>query len=188
MKIYTRTGDKGTTGLFGGVRVSKADPRVDAYGTLDELNAHLGATCTHLAGSYPVDLLTRIQSTLFVVGAELACTPGKEQSMKMALVSDDDAAELERLIDDAETRVEPLRSFVLPGGTLAASELHIARTVCRRAERLCVALGESQAPARDQVIVYLNRLSDLLFVWARAVNAQAGVEDVPWIPRAPSVL
>ncbi len=184
MKIYTKTGDNGTTGLFGGTRVSKADARVDAYGTLDELNAHLGAVCTNLAGTFPAALLTQVQSALFVVGAELACTPGKEHSMKMQLVSAEDAIQLESWIDEAEELVKPLRSFVLPGGIAASAQLHIARTVCRRAERLCVALADSDAAPRSEVVVYLNRLSDLLFVWARAVNANAGVQDVPWIPRA----
>lgn len=183
MKIYTKTGDNGTTGLFGGARVSKADARVEAYGTLDELNAHIGVVRACLGNDWPSAELSKVQSDLFVVGAELACVPGKEATMRMALVSEAHIAELEQWIDDGETRVEPLRAFVLPGGTPAAAALHVARTVCRRAERLCVALGAEPTPPRVEVVTYLNRLSDLLFVWARGANAGAGVADVPWVPR-----
>jgi len=183
MKIYTRTGDDGTTGLFGGGRVQKDDARVDAYGTVDELNACLGVA--RAAGlPAPVDgLLGGLQEDLFVLGAELACVPGKEASMKMRLLDDGDASRLERAIDEAEEGLPPLKSFVLPGGTAGAAALHVARTVARRAERAVLAASR-QAPVRPAVLVFLNRLSDLLFVLGRRVNHLAGVEDTPWRPRA----
>lgn len=188
MKIYTRTGDDGTTGLFGGARVKKASLRVEAYGTVDEANAHLGRARVALGASSTGGLgdldalLARIQSDLFTLGAELATVPGKEAALKMALLDASDAERLERAIDEAEQGLAPLKSFVLPGGTQAAADLHVARCVARRAERLLVALAE-QEPVRRECVVYLNRLSDLLFTLARRANHLAGVEDVPWRPR-----
>ena len=183
MKIYTRTGDDGTTGLFGGARVRKDDARVEAYGTADELNACLGAARAAGVGEGMDALLGQIQEDLFVLGAELACVPGKEASMKMRLLDASDGERLERAIDQAEEGLPPLRSFVLPGGTGAAAALHVARTVARRAERRVLEASE-QAPVRGELLVYLNRLSDLLFVLARRANHLAGVEDTPWKPRA----
>jgi cob(I)alamin adenosyltransferase len=183
MKIYTKTGDQGQTGLFGGARVSKTDVRVEAYGTVDETNAVIGVA--RAAGVPPdVDaLLSRIQEDLFVVGAELATVPGKEDKLSMPLIAAADAQRLERAIDAAEGGLAPLKSFVLPGGSPAAAALHLARTVCRRAERR-VLDASSAAAVRNELIVYLNRLSDLLFVIARQVNHGAGVADVPWNPRS----
>jgi cob(I)alamin adenosyltransferase len=182
MKIYTRTGDDGTTGLFGGARVRKDDPRVEAYGTVDELNACLGVV--RAAGLPPeLDaLLGRLQEDLFVLGAELACVPGKEEKMKMRLLDASDALRLEQAIDAAEEGLPPLRSFVLPGGTPAAAALHVARTVARRAERRTLEAA-AQGPVRSELIVYLNRLSDLLFTLARRANHLASVADIPWQPR-----
>lgn len=181
MKLYTKTGDDGTTGLFGGARVKKASLRVDAYGTVDELNAALGvARATKLPESVEA-VLAAVQVDLFTLGAELACVPGKEEKMGMKLLADGDCERLEQAIDAAEAGLPPLKTFILPGGSPQAAALHMARTICRRAERGVLALDD--APARSTVVIYLNRLSDLLFVLARSTNAQVGVEDVPWTPR-----
>lgn len=183
MKIYTRTGDDGTTGLFGGARVKKGSLRVEAYGTVDETNATIGRARVSLGAASEMDaLLARIQSDLFTLGAELATVPGKEWQLKMNLLSDEDTTRLEKAIDAAEEGVPPLRSFVLPGGSAGAADLHLARCVARRAERLLVNLAEEE-PVRKTCIVYLNRLSDLLFTLARRANHLAGVADVPWVGR-----
>jgi cob(I)alamin adenosyltransferase len=177
MKIYTKTGDDGTTGLYGGRRVSKADLRVDAYGSVDETNAGVGfARAAGLPA--PVEaVLARVQAHLFQLGASLATPP--ERASAAPPVSDADIGGLETAIDALEAGLEPLKTFVLPGGTEGAARLHLARTVCRRAERLVVALaGREQVDG--SVVRYLNRLSDLLFVQARAANRFAGVADVPW--------
>ena len=180
MKIYTRTGDDGTTGLYGGARVPKDDPRVEAYGTVDETNATLGLA--RAAGLPPEldEVLARAQSTLFDVGAALA-TPA-DRASAVASIGDADVAALERAIDALEARLEPLKTFVLPGGTEAAARLHLARTVCRRAERLVVSLA-ARAPVSPLIVRWLNRLSDLLFVQARYANFVAKVPDVPWVGR-----
>ena len=175
MKIYTRTGDGGETSLFGGARVAKNDPRIEAYGTVDELNSFIGVARAAWAES-PIDTqLHQAQMDLFEIGAHLA-SPG---TSRFPGVETSRIEELERAIDRMEQELEPLKSFILPGGTLAASHLHVTRTVCRRAERLVVALNDP-APATQSTIAYLNRLSDFLFVAARFANARAGVGDVPW--------
>lgn len=181
MKLYTKTGDDGTTGLFGGGRVPKASGRVDAYGTVDEANAAIGvARATRLDATID-GVLARVQEDLFTIGAELACVPGKETKLGMPLIGEPDIARLEHAIDQADAACPPLKSFVLPGGSPQAAALHVARTVSRRAERAVLAM--SDAPARREVVVYINRLSDLLFALARHANVIAGVEDVPWHPR-----
>ncbi|MDQ3996568.1 MAG: cob(I)yrinic acid a,c-diamide adenosyltransferase [Gemmatimonadota bacterium] len=181
MKIYTKTGDAGTTGLFGGGRVGKDHPRVEAYGDVDELNAALG-----LARAVEVlpridEVLVPIQRDLFAIGALLA-TPNREkmrQHLEKARVDDERVTELERAIDDADRELEPLRAFVLPGGTPKAAALHVARTVCRRAERRVVRLqADEDLPL--VVVVYLNRLSDLLFTLARLANRRADAGEVTW--------
>ena len=182
VKIYTKTGDDGTTGLFGGGRVKKASTRVEAYGTVDELNATLGLARATRLDPFADAVLAQSQVDLFTLGAELACVPGKEEKLSMSLVDDADAARLERAIDDAEKELPPLKTFVLPGGSPQASALHLARTVCRRAERAVLSIDDT--PARNEIVIYLNRLSDLLFTLARHANLKAGVEDVPWTPRA----
>ena len=170
LKIYTKTGDHGETSLFGGARVPKDDPRIEAYGTIDELNSFLGVARASWPSS-PLDAqLDRIQSDLFDVGAHLAA-PG---SSRFAGADPARIAELEKSIDAMESELAPLRNFILPGGCAAAAHLHVARTVCRRAERLVVALREEAS------IVYLNRLSDFLFVAARYANLKHGVDDVVW--------
>ncbi len=185
MKIYTRTGDDGTTGLFGGARVKKSSLRVEAYGTVDETNAAIGRARASLANTPGAEIdkgLARIQAELFTLGAELATVSGKEWQLKMTLLSAEEGKRLEREIDAAEEGLPALKSFVLPGGTPGAADLHLARCVARRAERLLVNLAENE-PVRNECIVYLNRLSDLLFTLARRANHLAGVEDVPWIGR-----
>ncbi|NJN18618.1 MAG: cob(I)yrinic acid a,c-diamide adenosyltransferase [Oscillochloris sp.] len=177
MKIYTRTGDSGETGLFGGQRVPKDSLRVHAYGTVDECNAAIGVARSSALDPALDALLNEIQSQLFVVGADLA-TPG--ESAHIPRVSGDDVQGLEELIDRFESELEPLRQFILPGGTAAAAQLHLARTICRRAERWVVSLAHEEE-INEQALTYLNRLSDLLFVMARVANARAGWNDVPWI-------
>lgn len=181
MKIYTKTGDDGTTGLFGGGRTKKASTRVEAYGTVDELNATLGLARASKLEPFTDGVLGEVQVDLFVLGAELACVPGKEDKLAMKLLGMSDAERLERAIDEAESDLPPLKTFVLPGGSPQGATLHLARTVCRRAERALLAIDDT--PARAELVVYVNRLSDLLFVLARRANAHAAVDDVPWVPR-----
>lgn len=182
MKIYTKTGDAGQTGLFGGDRISKAHARVEAYGDVDELNSVLGIVRADLDLGTPFEtLLEAIQSRLFDLGAELANERGKD--LGIPLVDEDDVVAMEHAIDHAEGELAPLRTFVLPGGSKVAAHLHLARTVCRRAERRVVALLEQGATVRPEVLRYLNRLSDLLFVLARLANHRAKIADVPWVGR-----
>lgn len=179
MKIYTKTGDTGETGLFGGPRVSKDAPRIEAYGSVDELNCVLGTARAQLAAGEVEQLVARLQNDLFAVGAQLATPdPAAHQT---AMIGPPQIAALEQTIDHFEEQLPPLKQFVLPGGTPAAASLHLARAVCRRAERRVVTLARvSPEPIAGDVIVYLNRLSDLLFVLARTANRQAGRDDVPW--------
>jgi len=180
MRIYTKTGDAGDTGLFGGGRVKKNVPRVEAYGTVDELNATLGLVRTAKPSSFTEEIVARIQVDLFTLGAELATVPGKEESLKMQLLEQADYERLERAIDDAEKPLAPLKTFILPGGSEVAARLHLSRTVCRRAERALLSIDD--AAPRGALVIYLNRLSDLLFTLARYENHVAKVEDVPWAP------
>jgi cob(I)alamin adenosyltransferase len=179
VKIYTKTGDSGETSLFDNSRVSKADARVDAYGEVDELNACLGAA---RAAGIDADIgavLASIQRDLFAVGARLADPASRiADRVAKAAVSDAQVEALEQTIDRLESELAPLRRFILPGGSEAGAMLHLARTVCRRAERRVVALGPP--PADPTVVIYLNRLSDLLFVMARAVNRRAGIPETAW--------
>lgn len=182
MKIYTKTGDDGTTGLYGGGRVRKDHARVEAYGAVDELNAALGLARAETLAAEVDEQLARIQSELFDLGAELA-TP-KPAAHGLTIVGQREIQRLELAIDRFEASLSPLKTFILPAGTRAAAALHLARTVCRRAERrvltLSAAPNETISP---QVIVYLNRLGDLLFVLARATNVSAGTSDVEWKKR-----
>ena len=179
MKIYTRTGDAGDTALFDGSRVLKSDGRVAAYGDVDELNAWLGLVCAHLPGADVSTQLQQIQRDLFAVGARLA-DPSHRIAGRVtkAAVSMEDVARLERWIDEYDAVIPPLRRFILAGGTPAGAALHVARTVCRRAERAMVQLGEGAF--ENELLRYVNRLSDLLFTMARAVNHRAGIADVEW--------
>ncbi len=176
MKLYTKTGDDGTTGLIGGRRVDKFDLRIEAYGTVDELNAVLGVAAVAGEG-WLVDLLGEVQSDLFAIGSHLAAADGETANLKLPAVPD--PAPLEHQIDAAETELEPLTSFILPGGSEAAARLHLARCVCRRAERLVTELSKRE-PVAKPILVYLNRLSDWLFVQARVANSRTNVPDLPW--------
>ena len=179
MKIYTRTGDDGETGLFDGTRVSKADPRVSAYGEVDELNAWLGLARASLNDSQLSGMVEHIQRDLFALGARLADPAHKiADRVTKANVSDGDAARLEQWIDTLEADLPPLRRFILAGGSPAGAAFHVARTVCRRAERSIVSLGPQSVD--QELLIYVNRLSDLLFVMARAANTRAGSPEIEW--------
>lgn len=186
-RIYTRTGDDGTTGLVGGARVNKTDPRIEAYGTLDELSSVIGVARTFLEGGARLQRadawLAWTQDALFNLGAELA-TPLAKRWEGMPLISTGDATALERAIDEAQQDLEPLANFIHPGGSRAGAFLHVARTVCRRAERIIVALRERESDVSSECVRFVNRLSDALFVWARWVNAAAGEPEDLWNARS----
>jgi len=180
LKIYTRTGDAGDTGLFGGGRVAKTHPRVEAYGDVDELNAAIGLARAIELMPRVDEVLVPLQRDLFAIGALLA-TPDHDKMKKQlekANIDDQRIRELEHAIDEGDQELEPLKAFIVPGGTPKAAALHVARTVCRRAERRVVALQGDEIPAI--VVVYLNRLSDLLFTLARVANRRAGAGEVTW--------
>lgn len=181
MKIYTKTGDEGLTGLFGGGRVSKDDPRVEAYGDVDELNAFIGVARAAELMPRIDEVLVPVQRDLFSLGALLA-TPDREKMhdhLKKAQIDDARIRELELAIDACDRELEPLRAFIVPGGTPKAAALHVARTVCRRAERRVIHL-QKEVEIPQIVVVYLNRLSDLLFTLARVANTRAGAGEVTW--------
>ena len=187
-RIYTRTGDAGSTGLVGGARVSKNGGRIETYGTLDELSSAIGIARAHLAatsgGGPRLDAwLAWTQNLLFDLGAELATPAGKQWS-GMALAGDDQVTALERAIDEADADLEPLSAFILPGGSPTGAALHFARTVCRRAERLLVTLREREPEISEATIRVLNRLSDALFVWARWINRQTHTPEHRWSAKA----
>jgi cob(I)alamin adenosyltransferase len=176
-RIYTKTGDSGTTGLIGGTRVPKSAPRLDAYGTVDELNAVLGAVRGHPLPEPVPAIVARVQDELFTLGSRLALPAGADPSRwSIPPVTASMITRLERDIDACEAELEPLRQFILPGGSHAGALLHLARTVARRAERACVALAPDD-PVAPEILAYLNRLSDLCFVLARFVNRRAGIAE-----------
>lgn len=181
MKIYTKTGDDGRTALFGGGRVGKDDARVEAYGTVDELNAVLGWCCAEAVDDSIVRRLETVQHDLFALGSVLATPPPAEgrQRPRTPDIPVERVSEMEAWIDEADEELTPLRAFVLPGGTRGAAILHVARTVCRRAERAVVRLSGLE-PVEEAATVYLNRLSDVLFTFARLENHRSGREDVEW--------
>lgn len=182
MKIYTRTGDQGDTGLLGGSRLPKDHLRLEAYGTVDELNSHVGML-RDLAGEHQRELLIGIQRTLFDLGSRLAAVDDDEAArFKVPQVGEAEVLGLEKAMDTMDKELPPLRNFILPGGHPAISQAHICRTVCRRAERCTVALART-APLPPEVVRYLNRLSDLFFVLARWLGQRLGVADTPWTPR-----
>ncbi len=180
MKIYTKTGDKGETGLFGGERVSKNSLRIEAYGTIDELNAFIGMAVIEVSDKSVKDLLQKIQNWLFTIGADLA-TPDNEKTKKLNVFRTPEEYYLyiEKEIDNYESKLDELRNFILPGGTKGAALLHICRTITRRAERIVVALN-STVKIGNNIIIFLNRLSDLFFVLARFDNAVTGTPDIEW--------
>ncbi|HLT07673.1 MAG TPA: cob(I)yrinic acid a,c-diamide adenosyltransferase [Cyclobacteriaceae bacterium] len=181
MKIYTKTGDSGTTALLGGKRVSKSNIRIEAYGTVDELNAYIGLLRDQEINDPRKGFLKEIQEKLFVLGASLATSPGRDKVKKPDIYPEDITA-LEAEIDRMESHLEPLTRFILPGGHQVVSFCHLARTVCRRAERCTVNLQEVEE-VKDNVIQYLNRLSDYLFVLGRLIAKELNVEEVTWVPR-----
>jgi cob(I)alamin adenosyltransferase len=182
MRIYTKTGDAGDTGLFGGGRVRKSHPRVEAYGSVDELNAILGWTISAVQETDIRDGLGQVQADLFAIGAHLATNvPAGRPQPKLPPLPTARIGELEGWIDRAESALPELRSFILPGGSAGGAALHVARTVCRRAERRVIELAEHD-DVDASIVVYLNRLSDLLFVLARLENQQAGAMEQPWMP------
>ncbi|MBL7739560.1 MAG: cob(I)yrinic acid a,c-diamide adenosyltransferase [Chitinophagaceae bacterium] len=183
LKIYTKTGDKGTTSLIGGTKVSKSHLRIEAYGTVDELNSHIGL-CRDLSADEKVrSLLQEIQDRLFTIGSSLACDPVKEPKMRIPDLKEEDVTLLENEIDRMNESLEPMKSFILPGGHVAVSQVHIARCVCRRAERCCVRLESEGTGVESVIIKYLNRLSDYLFVLARYTTHLLKAEEIPWKPR-----
>jgi cob(I)alamin adenosyltransferase len=181
MKIYTKTGDAGTTALFGGKRVSKADLRIDTYGTVDELNSWVGVLRDQSANSERQEELIEIQDRLFTIGSILATEPGNTK-VKIPALGESDIHFLEKKIDAMDAALEPMKFFVLPGGDQSVSFCHVARTVCRRAERLVIAL-HAHEPVDAMVIKYMNRLSDYLFMLSRMITSDVGITETPWKPR-----
>lgn len=188
MKIYTKTGDKGTTALFGGTRVPKHHIRIDSYGTVDELNSHLGLLRDQQVDEHSREIIIKIQDRLFTIGSTLATDPEKavlksgKQRLEIPKISLDDIELLEHEMDRMNETLPPMTHFVLPGGHQTVSVCHVARCVCRRAERLATALHEIE-PFEEQVLQYLNRLSDYLFVLARKLSHELKAEEIQWIPQ-----
>jgi len=183
MKIYTKTGDDGSTGLVGGSRVSKGDPQIECYGTVDELNAAIGLAAVVVAGAELLKELRRIQADLFTIGSHLATPPDSPTRASLPKLEGSMVDRLEQRIDATTAQLPPLKHFILPGGSELAARLHLARTICRRAERLVVAMPYSSY-ALPIVVTYLNRLSDWLFTEARLANQAAGVADVIWLGKS----
>jgi cob(I)alamin adenosyltransferase len=187
MKIYTKTGDSGTTALFGGTRVAKHHIRINSYGTVDELNSWIGMLRDQNLENSDVELLISIQNDLFTLGAMLATDPKKavlksgKERLAIPLIHEEDIKKLEQAIDQMNDQLPPMTHFILPGGHQSVSSCHIARTVCRRAERMTSLLNENE-PLDEVILTYLNRLSDYLFVLARKLSRQLKVEEVKWIP------
>ena len=184
MKIYTKTGDKGSTSLIGGTKVPKSHLRIEAYGTVDELNSYIGLCRDLLTDEPGRTTLQEIQDRLFTIGSTLATDPEKEPRMKIPDLKEEDIQFLESEIDRMNDIVPPLKSFILPGGHPAVSQIHIARCVCRRAERCTVRLDLDGMHIENIVIKYLNRLSDYLFMLARYIAHDLGVKEIAWKPRA----
>jgi cob(I)alamin adenosyltransferase len=182
-KIYTKTGDKGKTSLIGGTKVLKSHDRINSYGNVDELNAHIGLLGDYLNHQHIIGVLREIQDRLFTIGSSLACDPEKEPKMKIPDLKDSDVAFLENEMDNMNLELPPMTSFLIPGGHLAISQAHVVRCVCRRAERSCVLLKEQGEFIDDLVIQYLNRLSDYLFVLSRYIGNMEAVPEIPWRPR-----
>ena len=181
MKIYTRTGDTGTTALYGGMRVAKHHSRIEAYGTIDELNSYLGLVASLLENSPQVAVLSNIQQELFVLGSHLAVQPNKP-GLKLPELKAETVEILENEIDRMDAELAPLKFFILPGGSALVSQIHIARCISRRAERACTLVQESEQ-VNPLIVQILNRLSDYLFTLARHAGAQNGVAEIPWISR-----
>lgn len=183
LKIYTKTGDLGKTSLIGGTKVSKSNLRIEAYGTVDELNSHIGLVADHNTDEQTKSILKEIQDRLFTIGSSLACDPDKEPRMKIPDLKETDIVFLEKEIDRMNEVLPDMTSFILPGGHIAVSSTHVARCVCRRTERLCVSLQDHELFVDPLVIKYINRLSDYLFVLARYTSFILKVPEVMWKPR-----
>jgi cob(I)alamin adenosyltransferase len=183
LKIYTKTGDKGSTSLLGGTKVPKSDLRIEAYGTVDELNSCTGLCRDLITDEHSRNILRDIQDRLFTIGSSLATDPEKEPKMKIPDLKEGDISILENEIDKMNEQLPEMKNFILPGGHVTVSQLHIARCVCRRAERCCVRLQGSGGDVAAIVLKYLNRLSDYLFVLARYISHLTGAEEIPWKPR-----
>lgn len=183
LKIYTKTGDLGKTSLIGGTKVPKSHIRIETYGTVDELNSYIGLVSDHTTDNPSRIILKEIQDRLFTIGSSLACDPDKEPLMKMPDLKESDITLLEKQIDAMNEVLPPMKSFLLPGGHAAVSTTHVARCVCRRAERLCVNMQEHELFVDPLVIKYLNRLSDYLFVLSRYTGHLLQVAEIPWKPR-----
>lgn len=182
-KIYTKTGDKGTTSLIGGTKLPKSDLRIEAYGTTDELNSYVGLCRDLLTDVQNRNILQEVQDRLFTIGSSLACDPQKEPKMKIPDLQEKDITLLEKEIDRMDELIPPMKSFILPGGHATVSHLHIARCICRRAERCCVRLELEKEEVESIIIKYLNRLSDYLFMLARFTSHQLNAKEIPWKPR-----
>jgi cob(I)alamin adenosyltransferase len=182
-KIYTKTGDKGTTSLIGGTKVPKSHLRIDSYGTVDELNSYIGLVSDSITDTHSKNILKEIQDRLFTIGSSLACDPEKEPKMKIPDLKEEDVTLLENEIDKMNEVLEPMKSFILPGGHVAVSTAHVARCVCRRAERICVNMQQQDLFVDMLVTKYLNRLSDYLFVLARYIGHLLSAPEIPWKPR-----
>jgi cob(I)alamin adenosyltransferase len=183
IKIYTKTGDKGTTSLIGGTKVSKSHIRIESYGTIDELNSWIGVVSDHTGDEQTKKTLKEIQDRLFTIGSSLACDPEKEPKLKLPDLHNTDVVFLENEIDRMNEALEPMRSFILPGGASVVSFAHVARCVCRRAERLCVAMTDEKMEVEALVLQYLNRLSDYLFMLSRYLGKLGNSEEIQWKPR-----
>ena len=183
IKIYTKTGDKGTTSLIGGTKVSKSDLRIETYGTVDELNSYIGLVGDHFSEDHSKGILKEIQDRLFTIGSSLACDGEKEPKMKIPDLKEEDIILLEKEIDKMNEVLPEMKWFILPGGHVAVSTVHIARCVCRRAERNCVNMQQHEMFVEPLVIKYINRLSDYLFVLARYIGHQLNVQEIAWKPR-----
>ncbi len=183
MKIYTKTGDKGTTSLIGGTKVSKSHLRIETYGTVDELNSHIGLCRDLVPDEQSKIMLQEIQDRLFTIGSSLACDPEKETKLLIPDLKESDISLLENEIDSMNDVLEPMKSFLLPTGHSIVSIIHIARCVCHRAERSCVRMDQEQMIVDPIVIKYLNRLSDYLFMLARFAGHKLNIPEIPWKPR-----
>jgi cob(I)alamin adenosyltransferase len=183
MKIYTKTGDKGHTSLIGGTKIPKSHLRIETYGTVDELNSWIGLIRDLMSDKPHIDLLKEIQDRLFTVGSSLACDPEKAPKMKIPDLHESDIELLEKEIDQMNENMPAMKFFILPGGHTTISQIHIARCVCRRAERLCVNLQMHEEFVEPLVIKYINRLSDFLFVLARHMHHNLDIAEIPWKPR-----
>jgi cob(I)alamin adenosyltransferase len=183
IKIYTKTGDAGKTSLIGGTKVAKSNIRIDSYGTIDELNSFIGMVRDQLNDTSSKDVLKEIQDRLFTIGSSLACDPDKEPLMKIPDLKEEDVTFLEHQIDKMNETLPAMKNFILPGGHLAVSTTHVARCVCRRAERICVLMQENDVFVDPLVLKYLNRLSDYLFVLARYIGHLLNAEEIAWKPR-----